>query len=224
MPKPSERAGMGAPERRTMAVEDFEVRSDVDSLVLDGYASVFDAPYDILGGPDNGGWTEVVDRRAFNKTLSDAPDVHLLINHDGLPLANTRSGTMDLATDKKGLRVTARLDRSDPDVQRLAPKMQRGDLREMSFAFRTVRQEWSQDDTVRRLLELNLHKGDVSVVNFGANPATSSTLRQFEELLVEMRSSDDFDFLAEIHRVAGERLRGHSKPRVRVATADPRSY
>jgi len=207
-----------------MSVDDFDVRSDVDELVLDGYASVFDAPYDILGGPERGGWSEVVDRRAFNKTLSDGPDVHLLINHDGLPLANTRAGTMDLSTDKRGLRVTARLDRSDPDVQRLAPKMQRGDIREMSFAFRTVREEWSDNDTVRRLMELNLHKGDVSVVNFGANPATSSTLRQMEELLVEMRSTNDLDMLAEIYKVSGERLRAAGPPRIRVASADPTRY
>lgn len=212
----------GAPERRLMPVEEFDVRSDVDELVLEGYASVFDKPYDILGGPDGGGWSEVVDKRAFDRTLKNGPDVHLLINHDGLPLANTRSGTMDLATDNRGLKVTARLDRSDPDVQRLAPKMRRGDLREMSFAFRTVRQEWSEDDTVRRLLEVNLHKGDVSVVNFGANPATSSSLRHFEELLVEVRATEDFDFIAELHRVTGERL--HARTPRRKVTSDPNLY
>lgn len=214
---------VGAPERRLMPVE-FEIRSDVDQYVLDGYASVFDVAYEIAGGPENGGWSELVDSRAFNRTLNNSPDVHLLVNHDGLPLANTRSGTMDLATDKKGLRVTARLDRGDPDVQRIAPKMQRGDLREMSFAFRTKRDAWSDDDTERTLLEVDIHKGDVSVVNFGANPATSSSLRHLEDLLVEMRSIEDLDLIAEIHRVAGERLQHRPSPRIRVATADPRSY
>ena len=70
----------------------------------------------------------------------------------------------------------AQLDRSDPDVQRLEPKMLRGDINEMSFAFRVKQQEWSQGDTVRRIREVDIDKGDVSVVNFGANPATSAQL------------------------------------------------
>src|SRR5204863_585123 len=75
-----------------------------------------------------------------------------------------------------GLHVEASLDPSDPDVQRLMPKMERKDMDEMSFAFRVKDDEWSDDYAQRRLLEVSLHKGDVSVVNFGANPATSVQL------------------------------------------------
>ena len=126
--------------------------------------------YDMYGGPDKGGWTEYVDPKAFDETLKRKPDLHLLINHEGMPLARTKSGTLRLSTDRIGLHVGAELDRSDPDVQRLEVKMGRGDMDEMSFAFRTVRHEWNNDESERRLLELNLDKGDVSVVNFGASP------------------------------------------------------
>lgn len=166
------------PEHRALPVSDFEFRTEGDTLSLDGYASVFDSPYDIWGGPAAGGWSEIVDKRAFDVTLRENPDLNLLINHEGTPLARTKSGTLTLTTDKTGLRVSApSLDLRNPDVQRLRSAMERGDMDEMSFAFRVKKQEWSEDDTVRRLTEVSLHKGDVSVVNYGANPATSATLR-----------------------------------------------
>jgi phage head maturation protease len=50
--------------------------------------------------------------------------------------------------------------------------MERGDLDEMSFAFRTVRHSFTDDGELRTLLEVNIDKGDVSVVNNGANDKT----------------------------------------------------
>lgn len=193
---------LGAPERRAFKCEEFEFRAVSDTAAtLTGYASVFDKGYEMYGGPDKGGWTEFVDRRAFDETLKRKPDLHLLINHEGMPLARTKSGTLHLSTDSVGLKVQAELDRSDPDVQRLEPKMTRGDMDEMSFAFRTIRHEWNADESERRLLELNLDKGDVSVVNFGANPHTSVGLRSAQDAiaaitagdLAEMRSLDPAD-------------------------------
>jgi HK97 family phage prohead protease len=211
---------LGAPERRSLAVDDFEFRQQGDTLTLSGYASVFDAAYDVYGGPDKGGWSEIVDRRAFDVTLKEKPDVHLLINHEGMPLARTKSGTLQLATDDVGLRVNANLDRRDPDVQRLQTKMDRGDMDEMSFAFRTIRHAWNDDETERRMLEVSIHKGDVSVVNFGANPATSSQLRSVlaeladidaGEVLAEVRSLDR-DVLTEAYKTLGQVLRETRPP------------
>lgn len=226
---------LGAREQRVLPIGEFELRTDVDELVLEGYASVFDAPYEILGGPVKGGWMEIVDQRAFNKTLSQSPDVHLLVNHEGLPLARTKSGTMDLAVDGHGLKVAARLDRNDPDVQRLATKMKRGDMDEMSFAFRTIKDQWSDDDGERRLLEVNINKGDVSVVNFGANPATSTNLRHLieaidaiadasaDDLVAELRSAP-YDRVVEAHTALTAHLR-NTRPSTRTSVnADPRSY
>lgn len=193
-----------SPERRGIATGEFELRSAGGQLVLTGYASVFDKPYEVLGGPPYG-WTERVDRGAFDETLAAKPDLHLLINHEGMPLARTKSGTLRLATDSTGLHVEASLDPSDPDVQRLNPKMARGDMDEMSFAFRVKRDEWSNDDSQRLLTEVSLHKGDVSVVNFGANPATSAQMNSVgaaldyladldpERGLAELRSGNSFD-------------------------------
>lgn len=157
--------------RRMVTTGGLEWRADSESVTLEGYASTFNQPYDM------GWYMESVQPGAFTKTLSENPDVRLLINHEGLPLARTRSGTLELSQDTTGLGTRSVLDATDPDVQRLVPKLERGDLGEMSFAFSTVRQEWSPDYTERILTELSLAGGDVSVVTYPANPNTSVGLR-----------------------------------------------
>lgn len=169
--------------RECRATERFDLRAGTSSntLTLTGYASTFE-PYEMYGGPSNYGWIEQLAPTAFDKTLREKPDLHLLINHQGMPLARTKSGTLQLDIDNIGLKVVAQLDRDDPDVQRLESKMRRRDLDEMSFAFRVKGQTWSVapgfDDpqSLRTINEVSLHKGDVSVVNFGANPATTAEL------------------------------------------------
>lgn len=159
-----------------MGATPFEFREDGDTLTLQGYASTFNQPYDM------GWYDETVAPGAFARTLGRKPDVRLLINHDDLPLARTASGTLELSEDTQGLLVRATLDRSDPDVARIAPKLRRGDLNQMSFGFRidsSEGQEWGDVEGRRKrtLRSLNLHDGDVSVVTFPANPTTTVGLR-----------------------------------------------
>lgn len=190
--------------RRAFSVSEFEFRSrDEHTYTFEGYASVFDVDYDMYGGPPYG-WTERVDAHAFDKTLREKPDVVFLVNHAGLPLARTKSGTLDLSVDAHGLHVRADLAKTDPDVVGLATKMERGDVDEMSFAFRTIRQEWNEDYTERTLTEVSIHRGDVSVVTFGANPYTDANLRALlaqiekapEALVAELRASGVEDPIA----------------------------
>lgn len=182
----------GSIERRSIQLEvnDFELRSDGDTLKFEGYPSLFSSSYEMYGGPDKGGWIESVDKRAFDRTLTTKPDVVLNLNHGeggtGLPLARTTSGTLELRTDAKGLKSIASLDLRDPDVQALQVKVGRGDINQMSFAFRTIRQEWDDEETKRTLLELSLDRGDVSIVTNGANPKTSVQLRSMIEMLANM--------------------------------------
>ncbi|WP_396902699.1 HK97 family phage prohead protease [Mycolicibacterium sp.] len=199
-------------ERDRPAVLSGEVRSDDDTILeFSGYASTFE-PYEMYGGPAKGGWIEQLDRAAFEKTLRAKPDLHLLINHEGLPLARTKSGTLELSVDDGGLKTYAQLDRSDPDVQRIEPKMRRKDMDEMSFAFRVIKQRWDyapdfEDDpySLRIIEEVSLHKGDVSIVNFGANPTTSAELLS----AVKTMAKADLRGLADIEELlAAEALRG----------------
>lgn len=187
-------------EQRLYHCADMEMREaqdNPDEYILTGYASTFE-PYEMYGGPSNGvGWIEQLSRKAFDRTLRESPDLHLLINHEGMPLARTKSGTLKLSVDNGGLKVEARLDRSDPDVQRLEPKMRRHDMDEMSFAFRVKKQKWEahsdfpeDDQSQRTIEELSLHKGDVSVVNFGANPTTHAEIKGIPDMLKAIARCD----------------------------------
>lgn len=219
------------PERRAIAWNEFEVRAEGNTLKFEGYASIFDKGYDVHGGPSLGGWTESVNRSAFKRTLTEKPDVVLLLNHEGLPLARTKSGTLQLGTDSTGLLSRSDLDLRDPDVKSVAIKMERGDLNEMSFAFRVKQNTWSDNETQRSLDEVSLHKGDVSIVTFGANPYTSATLRSVikmlangdveEEQMAELRAmSDQVDRAMALLR--STRNAPNPTRRVVRAEADPR--
>ncbi|MCC9181085.1 MULTISPECIES: HK97 family phage prohead protease [Mycolicibacterium] len=195
-----------APEHRAIPIERVELRAaddNADEVELTGYASTFE-PYEMYGGPERGGWIEQIDRKAFAKTLRESPDLMLLINHEGMPLARTKSGTLKLSVDSHGLKVSAKLDRSDPDVQRLEAKMRRGDMDEMSFAFRVKAQKWEATDdfpedlyALRTILEVSLHKGDVSVVNYGANPTTHAEVKGLD-VAIQMLADADHDALERV--------------------------
>lgn len=149
-------------------------------IELRGHAATFNQPYMV------GSFEETIKPGAFKRSLAEGPDVSLLVNHQGTPLARTTSGTMTLSEDGEGLHVSAELEPSDPDVQAILPKMRRGDLSEMSFAFRATRQEWSDDKSERSVREASLHRGDVSIVSAAANQNATATVRA-EELTLEMR-------------------------------------
>jgi HK97 family phage prohead protease len=125
---------------------------------------------------DLGGFRERVLPGATSKTIREQT-IPLLVNHAGLPLASSASGTLTLTEDDRGLRFETDLDTSDPDVQRLLPKMRRGDLNKTSFAFREVKGTWDTDGKVpvRVLQEIRLY--DVSVVAQPAYPQTEAKLR-----------------------------------------------
>jgi HK97 family phage prohead protease len=146
--------------------------------VVEGYAAVFDSPSEILFEWDTGRFREKVAVGAFTKTLRDQKNIPLLVEHAQLPLATTGSGTLKLIEDGHGLRFTSELDPTDPDVQRLVPKMRRGDLNRSSFGFIPVRV--STDDAAKPRLR-TLHEVklvDVSIVARPAYPATEAKVRK----------------------------------------------
>ena len=158
-------------ERRTYTVRDIETRQAEDGTMrLSGYAAVFNDSSVPLP------FVERIAPGAFRKTLTETPDVRLLINHEGLPLARTKNGTLTLSEDARGLYMDAVI--ADTQEGRdLYTLVQRGDLDQMSFAFRVIRQKWNETRTERLLTELSLADGDVSVVTYPAYPTTSVEAR-----------------------------------------------
>jgi len=148
-----------------------EIRTDADGIKVAGYAAVFGQETDI-----GGMFREVIERGAFADAIG-RDDVVFLINHDGLPLARTRSGTLRLSEDDHGLKIETTLDPEDPDVKSIAGKMRRGDLDKMSFAFYPEVQEWDEsgDTPLRTIKRASLH--DVSIVTTPAYEGTEIALR-----------------------------------------------
>ena len=173
------RSKMKEIERRTFTVQDVEARQAEDGTMrLRGYAAVFnDASVPLP-------FKETIAPGAFRKTLSETPDVRLLINHEGLPLARTKNGTLTLSEDDRGLFMDAIIaDTSEGrDLYKL---VERGDVDQMSFAFRVIRQKWNEDRSVRTLTEVSLADGDVSVVTYPAYPTTTVEAREALRTAIE---------------------------------------
>jgi HK97 family phage prohead protease len=159
-------------QRKQIAYTNLELRAlddSEDGWTVSGYAAVFDSPSEPLP------WTEYVRRGAFKKTINDGADVRLLIDHTGVPLARTKSGTLTLREDDKGLFMEARLDPNNPDAVKMRSALMRGDVTQMSFAFETIKDGWNGDRSVRELKEVRLH--DVSLVTYPAYEETSAEIR-----------------------------------------------
>lgn len=152
-----------------------EIRTEETGIKVSGYAAVFNEETDICGC-----FREVIEPGAFSEAIG-RDDVVFLINHDGLPLARTRSGTLTLIEDKKGLKIETTLDPEDPDVKSIVGKMQRGDLDKMSFAFMPELQEWddAEEPPLRTIKKASLI--DVSIVTSPAYEGTEIGLRSLEK-------------------------------------------
>jgi hypothetical protein len=147
------------------------------TLTFTGVASATEQPYEMLDM--FGSYSEIVERGAFGKTLAQPGlDVPLVLGHDQLRrIARTTNGTLTLSETDAGLVPTATLDAGDPDVAYVAPKLRSGLIDEMSFAFMITSGSWSPDYTEFRIREVDIHRGDVAIVGYGANPHTSVDLR-----------------------------------------------
>lgn len=165
--------------RREISLDGAELRAATadGTRTFAGYAAVHNQWADIAGM-----FRERVVPGAFAKTLAEGADVRMLVNHEGMPIARTKSGTLRLAEDDHGLHVEAALDSSNPKVQELSSAMDRGDLSQMSFGFRTIEDLFDEKPEdgglpTRDLREVSLKNGDVSPVTFPAYEGTTAAIR-----------------------------------------------
>jgi uncharacterized protein len=153
-------------ERRALAGE---LRADAAGRKLVGYAAVFNQDTRI------GGFTERICAGCFRSSLASGGDILALADHDPARLlARTRSGTLRLSEDARGLSFD--LDVPDTalghDMLTLAA---RGDLGGASIGFRVERDYWPAADR-RELRAVELV--EVSIVQaFPAYPQTSVQAR-----------------------------------------------
>jgi len=188
-PEQGARAWVAAPAAR------MQLRGADDGtgpLDFEGYATVYERGYEMWDwyGP----YTEIVSAGAGSTSLARADlDVPLVLQHAALRrIARTTNGSLELREDDNGLLTRApALDREDPDVAYIAPKLRAGLIDEMSFMFRIVRGQWSPDYTEYRIDEYDLHRGDVAIVAYGANPYTSGAGLRSSEALDIVRTLDE---------------------------------
>lgn len=158
-----------------------ETRADDDSTSkLVGYAALFDVETEIFSG-----YREKITPGAFTRTLAENADVRALVDHDPSKIIGRRkAGTLQLEEDKSGLKVAI----TPPDTQTgrdIVTSVERGDVDQMSFAFRIIKQtveEIEEDEGTRFLCTLDdVELYDVSIVTYPQYPETSITLRALQE-------------------------------------------
>lgn len=192
------------------------------SYTITGHAATTNSEYVLFEDEAYGvRVTERIAGNAFDKVLAGNPDVHLNINHD-MSKAIARTGVqgvggLELSMDPKGLKVYARVDRSDPDVVGLASKMRLGVIDQMSFAFTIAdekRTEVEQDGMLEVLYEI-LEVGqlyDVCVCAQGANTQTDSSIRSLRAAVGQPDASASW---------ATQRQPGDALGAVSVSPAEP---
>jgi HK97 family phage prohead protease len=158
-------------EHRAFILREIRAAGDGKTPKIEGYAAVFNSLSEDLGG-----WFERIQDGAFTKTLEEM-DVRALFNHDpNYVLGRTKNQKLTLREDNLGLAF----ENEPPDTQwarDLLTSIERGDIDQMSFGFRTIRDRWEQvgDQIIRTLVEVKLY--DVSLVAFPAYPQTAASVR-----------------------------------------------
>lgn len=154
--------------------------ANANKLELKGYAAIFNEPTDI--GP----FREEIMPGAFRESIKK-DDIRALLNHnEDHILGRNKAGTLKLFEDHRGLAVIINL----PDTQfsrDLAVSIGRGDISQMSFAFRVEDEEWIKGEKnkpdLRRLKKVKLF--DISAV----------TYPQYESTNVSLNSRGNFNFI-----------------------------
>jgi HK97 family phage prohead protease len=160
-------------ERRFVELAELRLDGESETKSIRGYAAVFDAMSQPLFG-----FREIIRKGAFKKTIKDG-DIRALWNHDpNYVLGRKSARTLRLEEDDKGL--LSRIFPPDTQWARdLMTSIERGDVSQMSFGFRTVKDNWLPpgDDglPIRELLSCQLF--DVSPVTYPAYPQTEVHVR-----------------------------------------------
>ena len=156
-----------------------EIRAEGDktTLVLRGHAAVFNSLSANLGG-----FKEEIAPGAFDKVLDN--DVRAVFNHDiNMVLGRSSAGTLRLSVDNTGLAYE--IDLPDTSYARdLHESVKRGDIKENSFKFTVMKDDWRFDNElgmeVRTIKEVG-RLIDVGPVSFPAYPDATIAQRSMDD-------------------------------------------
>ena len=163
----------------------FEMRASDTEHRVEGYAAVFDYEA-VMYEYDGIQYKEVVDRSAFDST--QMRDVVMNYNHEGKPVARTKNGTLSLAVDDRGLKISADLSGTE-EGRRLYEEIKGGYIDQMSFAFTVNADEYNRDTHTRRITGIK-RLYDVAAVDIPAYDATSISARSFFSAEAEREAAE----------------------------------
>lgn len=155
-------------------LSEFKTREDTENsdIYISGYFSVFNSNYELWPGA-----TESIAEGAFDGTMSG--DIRCLIDHETrLVLGRTKSGTLFLKTDSRGLWGEVKINRNDQDAMNLYERVKRGDVDQCSFGFDILDEEFEDRGTSVHWTIKAVTLYEVSVVTFPAYTETSVSARK----------------------------------------------
>ena len=193
-------------ERRCTSPDGTEVEERAEGRkVIRGYAAVFGAVADL------GTFTESIEPGAFADAIQSS-DVRALFNHEpDHILGRTKSGTLRLKEDEKGLHYEA--DAPNTTLGRdITESIKRGDISGNSFSFTIREDRWEPVEPPEEAEgPPKMHRTIVAVDRlFDVGPVTYPA---YEQTVVSARSEERAR--AEAKNVALDRLKGIHAGRVR---------
>mgnify|MGYP003662876664 FL=1 len=162
-------------ERRDFDIEELEVRDTAGGQTIRGLALPFNR-----NSADLGGFIERIDPGAI--TL-DGTDIVMLWQHDSADPITRQSSGLELEVRKSGLWFEAQ---ATDFSERQLDLLQRGVVKNMSFGFVTIEDEWQQESkpVVRTLKEIELR--EISPVTWPAYKQTSVAVRSAHEAGIDL--------------------------------------
>ena len=197
--------------RQYRRVVQMEIRAAGEGeMIVEGYATTFNEPYELWrDGPDYV-FMEQVDARAFDDT--DMDDTIMQYDHEGRVFARVSNQTLELSVDNHGLHIRADLGGTEIGRQ-LYEEIRGGYTDKMSFGFTVDEDErLIQEDkesgtvTILRTIKRIGKLYDVSAVSLPANNATEISARSWCDGVIQQ--------LTEERRKAEERERQKKKIKI----------
>jgi HK97 family phage prohead protease len=206
------------PNLRSANFEDLEIKDGGNVFLFDGYAAVYSEPVNL--GP----FDEEINRGAFRSVLADKPNVPMLHEHHPHQLlATTKSGRMRLEDDNRGLRVRAKLVKTDLS-SRVKALVDSGDITGMSVG-------WVVGDRNNQKIELRSGRPhrlllgfrkllDVSTTWSPAYPTTEAQFRSAAMKYVDSPESWQQILLGAIPQLEGQ---GHDEADQNLESVETRT-
>ena len=185
---------------------DINIQKSTDTegepLKLRGYAIVYDSLSEPLYGDL---FRERINRGAFTKSLSEHDQVCLWGHDTRYVLGRKSAGTLILREDEKGLYFEVELPNTTW-ARDLKESVDRGDIKQMSFGFKAVRENWLDNKEtlkeygmpIREVEEITLH--EISLVAFPAYTETNVRYKNEDAYIPKLPAkpmpavNDDFDY------------------------------